>query len=193
MYFGEVLLLSRYGCQEGINLLVQHTVSSQGHSSSHTDTQRALTSCLNHIHISKGMPVTPMANEAWVLSSTPAIKHAWGNYKRGVWGKNLCSLSIINVAARCFFKRLIPSYCSHAELGQYWSKEESWSYGQWAESWLDREGEIFNERFDGISRRWDHKSAPFSGYIIFANTIFIIYLLIHYFFNNLQNSSKIHI
>lgn len=46
--------------------------------------------------------MTLMANEAWVPSSTPAIKRAWGNYKRGVWGKNICSLSI-NDAARCFF------------------------------------------------------------------------------------------
>lgn len=54
MYFGEVFILSRYGCQEGINLLVQHPVSRQGHSSSHTDMQRALTSCLNHLGISEG-------------------------------------------------------------------------------------------------------------------------------------------
>lgn len=71
--------------------------------------------------------MTLMANEAWVPSSTPAIKRAWGNYKRGVWGKNFCSLSI-NDAARCFFfsfKRLICSYCPCTELGQHGSKEES--------------------------------------------------------------------
>lgn len=192
MYFGEVLILSRYGCQKGINLLVQHTSSSQGHSSSHTDTQRALTSCLNHIHISEGCQWPP-----WQMKRGSSAPRQQSNVREVItkegYGRRICTVYQLMLLQGVFFKRLIPSYCPHAELGQYWSKEESCSYGRWAESWRDREGQIFNERFDSISGQWDHKSASSSGFVIIAITIFIIYLLVHYFFKNLQNSSKIHV
>lgn len=186
MYFGELLILSRYGCQKGINLLMQHTVCSQGHSSSRTDMQRALACRLNHIHISKECQWPP-----WQMkhrSSDRQQINVCGVITNEGYGERICAVYQLMLLQGGFFffsqkvNSLILSACRIRSI--LVQGRLSWPYGGWAESWQDMERGIFNERFDDISGRWDHKSAFFSGFVIMAMAVFIscLFIIIYLFF-----------